>query len=59
MYLDMYIYVCISYNIGKSALFDIYMRTIPEGAAPKGEYVFIRQSMSACVITNIYQLRHY
>ena len=26
--------------------------------APEGECVYIRQSTSACVITNIYHLRH-
>ena len=37
--------LCISYNTGKSALPD---------TAPEGECVYIRQSTSACVISNIF-----
>ena len=47
MYVYMDMYVCISDNTGKSALPDIIMHT-----TPKGECVYIRQSMSACVTTN-------
>ena len=41
IYIYICMYVCISYNTGKSA------------CAPEGECVYIRQGMSACVITNM------
>ena len=45
-----YIYdICISYNTGTRALPDIYARR----PAPEGKCVYIRQSTSACVITNV------
>ena len=40
---------------GKSALPDIY---IHDAAAPEGECIYIRQSMSACVITNTLHFQH-
>ena len=45
--------VCVSYNTGKSALCLIYMHDARGCAAPKGECRYIRQSTSACVITNM------
>ena len=36
----------------------IYMHDARGHAAPKGEYVYIRQSTSACVITNMLHFRH-
>ena len=47
----MYIRICISYNTGKSLLPDIH-------TTPEGECVYIRQSTSACVITNMLYFRH-
>ena len=57
IYIYIYIYICISYNTGKSALPDIYARARGR-AAPEGECVYIRQSTSACVITNMLHFRH-
>ena len=48
-------YVCISYNMGKSGLPDIYT-PMPKGRRPEGEGVYIRQTTSAHVITFIYRL---
>ena len=36
----------------------IYAHDAHGSAAPKGECVYIRQSTSACVITNIYHFKH-
>ena len=36
----------------------IYMHNIRGHATPKGECIYIRQSMSVCVITNILHFRH-
>ena len=55
--ISFYMYVCISYNTGKSALLDIYARR-PRHAAPEGKCIYIRQSMSACVISNIIHFWH-
>ena len=46
-----------SYNTGKSALPDIYALALGR-CAPEGECVYIRQSTSACVISNIFHFRH-
>ena len=51
--IEIYIYTCISYNTGKSALPDIYAQH-----APLGECVYIRQSKSACVMSNMLHFRH-
>ena len=45
--------ICISYNTAKSALLDIIICTTPEG-----ECVYIRQSTSAYVITNMLHFQH-
>ena len=44
--------VCISYNMGKRDLPDIY--TEPEGRRPEGEGIYIRQIPIAHVINNLY-----
>ena len=44
--------VCISYNMGTSALPDMYARS------PRAEGIHIRQSTSAHVITNMLHLGH-
>ena len=43
---------CISYNMGSSALPDMYARS-PRAAGPRAEGIHIRQSTSAHVITNM------
>ena len=51
--------VCISYNTGKSALPDILICTMPEGTQrPRASAYISGKGMSACVITNIFHLRH-
>ena len=50
MYVCMY--VCISYNTGKSALPDIYVRR------PRVLLRIFQESTSACVITNMLHFRH-
>ena len=47
-----YVYICISYNTGKSALPDIHTQR------PWASCVYIRQSTLACVITNMLHFRH-
>ena len=46
-------YICISYNMGTSALPDMYTNTRSRRVAgPRTEGIHIRQSTSAYVITN-------
>ena len=49
--------ICISYNMGKSGLPDIYTRC-PRAAGPRARVynIYIRQTTSAHVITFIYHL---
>ena len=44
--------ICISYNMGSSALPDMYARS-PRAAGQRAEGIHIRQSMSAHVMTNM------
>ena len=56
--LTIYTYItCISYNMGKSALPDMYARS-PRVAGPRAEGIHIRQSTSAHVITNMLHFWH-
>ena len=52
-------HICISYNSGKSALPDISTHDNQGHAPPKGEYIYIRQNTSACVITNMLHFQHF
>ena len=47
----------ISYNMGSSALPDMYARS-PRAAGPRAEGIHIRQSTSAHVITNMLHFWH-
>ena len=49
--------ICISYNMGTSALPDMYARS-PRAAGPRAEGIHIRQSTSAHVITNMLHFWH-
>ena len=49
--------LCISYNMGTSALPDMYARS-PRAAGPRAEGIHIRQSTSAHVITNMLHFWH-
>ena len=51
-------YVCISYNTGKSALPDIYARLL-RVRTTQGQVHIYQASMSACVITNMLHFWHY
>ena len=58
IYICMYIYMCmfLSYNSDKIALSDICIQ-YSRHTAPKGGCIYIRQSTSACVITNMLHFR--
>ena len=51
------LYICISYNMGTSALPDMYARS-PRAAGPRADGIHIRQSTSAHVITNMLHFWH-
>ena len=62
-YIYTHTYICISYNTGKSALPDIHTwcpraHSARGRTAPEGECIYIRQSTSACVITNMLHFWH-
>ena len=60
MYIYIYIYTCIYVIVITQArvLCLIYTHDARGRAAPEGECVYIRQSTSAYVITNIFHFRH-
>ena len=56
-----YVCICISYNTGKSTLPDIYAQC-PKACSTytlESKCVYIRQSMNACVLTNMLHFWHY
>ena len=53
----MYVCICISYNTAR-VLCLIYTHDAQGHAVPKGECIYISQSTSAWVITNMLHFRH-